>query len=169
MGVLLSMVTDTGEEPPFDYSSCDDPKVFCRVISDCYFPGSPITQLLAHLGLEFEPFAEFSGEEYSLESFLSPSIGMSGDWHELTNEQKQQVWVEHKHEIEAAYRAPAVFLAALNPLIDSLAARPAVYQAVGITDSYFTTGCFLQHLQDLKHQFDWAQQRGITRVRLMIA
>lgn len=169
MGVLLRVRPDTGEDCPISYDDRADPKVFCWAMSAYPDPKSEVARLLSFFHLDLEPFKHRTGEEYSLEQWLSPFFKPMGDWDDLSQEQKLQAWHVHKAKIEEAYRGPAVFLSALDPFIVALATHPTVYEEIGITDPYFTEENFLHHLQDLKRKFEWAQNHGIKRVRLVIA
>jgi len=169
MGVLLRVRSDTGEDCPISYDGRADPKLFCWAMSAYPDPQSEVARLLSFFHLDLEPFQHRTGEEYSLEQWLSPFFKPMGDWDDHSQEEKIQAWHVHQAEIEEAYLDPAAFLSALNPFIVALATRPTVYEEIGFTNPYFTEGGFLYHLQDLKREFEWAQSRGIKRVRLVIA
>ncbi len=169
MGVLLHLVTDTGEDPPIAFNTQADPKEFCRKVIEYPYKDSEIRLLLDHFNLELEPLTRLSGEEFTLERWMSPYTKISGDWNDWTDERKLEAWNEHKAAIEASYQDPGDLIDAISPFVVGLEKNPAVYEIVGIEDSYFTEGSFLLHLTDLKRQAEWAQSQGFKKVRLLVA
>jgi hypothetical protein len=168
MGVLLSLMADTGELCFLPLHGGYDRKCLASEISKFPDAKSTISRLLAYFGLEFEPFTKRTWEEYTLEQWMDPSFNPEGEWSSQTVEYKAQRWREHQTKIESAYQDPAIFLTVLRPFIHALESHPEMYEVLGIEDRYFTSGGFVYHLKHLQHEFEFAQRRGITRIRLQI-
>ena len=170
MGVLMSLVTDSGEDVPIAYSSQADPKEFCRHVTKfANNDDSEIRVLLNQFNLDLEPLTRLSGEEFTLEAWMSPLNKITGDWDEWTKDMKLDAWNQHKAQIDASYQAPEYLIAAIGVFVESLEANPDVYKTVGIEDLYFINGSFLLHLKDLRLMAEWARDRGFDKVRLLVS
>ena len=170
MGVLLALITDTGEEPPIAYSAQADPKEFCwQVTKFLNKDGSSIRLLVNHFNLDLEPLTKLSGEEFTFESWMSPHVKITGDWDEWTYEMKLKAWQEHKEQIDASYQNPQDLIVAITHFAEALEDNQDIYKALGIDDQYFLNGMFLLHLKDLGRMAEWAKNQRFKKVRLLVS
>jgi len=170
VGVLLSLITDTGEEPPIAYSPQVDPKEFCwQVTKFSNRPDSEIRLLVDHFDLDLEPLAKLSGEEFTLDAWMSPHVKITGDWDQWTDEMKLEAWQKHKGQIDASYQDPQDLVIAIAQLAQALEDNPDIYKALGIEDQYFLNGTFLLHLKDLGRKAEWTRNHGYKKVRLLVS
>jgi hypothetical protein len=163
------LVTDTNEDPPIAYNSQADPKVFCWKVSEYANGSGEIGRLLDHFGLDLRPLTRLSGEEFTLDQWMSPYTKITGDWDDWSEARKLEAWHEHRAEIEASYQSPDDLITALDPFVQALESDRSVYKTLGIDDPYFTNGSFLLHLKDLRSMADWAQSQGFRKIRLLVA
>ena len=169
MGVLLHLVTDTGENPPIGYNSQADPKVFCWKVTQYANGAGEIGSLLDHFDLDLSPLTRLSGEEFTLDRWMSPHTKITGDWDAWTDDMKLEAWHAHRAGMEASYQSPDDLIAALDPFVTALESNQSVYKILGIEDPYFTNGSFLLHLKDLRSMADWARNQGFKKIRLLVA
>ena len=82
--------------------------------------------------MDLSPLTKLSGEEFTLERWMSPYTKITGDWDDWTDDLKLEAWHKHKARIEASYQDPNNLIAALDPFIEALESNQSVYEMVGI-------------------------------------
>jgi hypothetical protein len=157
VGVALAVQAYPNVEVPVSYTVSDS-RDLLRELDNRDGTGN-LKRLLAHFNLKLWTMDDLvSAEEESLESFMArdPTPSRAEGWHR-----------DHARR-QATWYSPEAYLATLRPLLNALDNAPGIYAQLNITNRYYLAGVFKQDLLDLQRMFQWAQNHGQDKVRLVI-
>ena len=158
MGLILGMITITGEDIPLWFTESDS-KLLVHELSDFAlgYDGN-LPQLFRSLQLELQPLKKIAyGGDEPFESYRT----------DLPLEKGKQMWQESHLALESAWQDPKDIVFEIDSLLEAMDRNPNLLQG-SISERYYLDGSFRQDMIDLQKMAKWSQEKGIERVRLII-